>query len=737
MIRKILRWTILCCLGSSLFAQSTVKIEGIVSEAKSGLPLQDVNIYISGTGIGTVTDQRGRFQIERLFTGTYTLVASHIGYKSEQIVNIRIRQGQPQFLKISLKDKPLQMQSVAIAAERLAPSDNSRTIFISEQAIRESPAQSLTEILAAVPGIDIQSSGGRESSQKISIRGSETNQVLVLLDGVPVNDVLTGGSDLSNIPLHMVESIEVTRGAASSDQGNGAIGGSVHIRTRHTLKNMVQIKTSCASFGHRLFESTLSSHVKRVDFSLSYQSMKSDNDYTYSYQPLYEDRVQNSRINSDIHSRSAFAILSVNPGDHHASVMAHAMKSERGLPGRIDQWTGYARENNDRIILGVNYQWKDIDLSCRYHDFHIEQTNIWPSDSELKYRGPMQYHYSSKIKTHFQSASLSHDFGNCLQTRFKVDGRQLHFSDANLLSQTAGPVDSAEDNSFGAAFYPSIRLAAFRNFSLLRIDPAIRYDQIRVQDSDTERNHSQWSPSISLQTDFGRRNRLYLRTHFSKGFRAPTFADLFYQDLRIQGKPDLLPEKSVYREISSGLIAHAKGEWQLDWTRFFSDVEDLICWRLGSFETFRPYNTDAKISGTEWLAGYTSACEWLSCNLSYETLEPISQDPALTVHGKIIPYKPLQSLKTKLTIKMRSIQLMCHYRWIGKRYVTESNTLALDPYRLMDTSLTIHGNQARIGWDATFSVLNIMNTHYEIIYKMPLAPRSFLFDFTFSILPSP
>jgi iron complex outermembrane receptor protein len=76
--------TIFCSLLLLFFlrvnAQSLTKIEGYVF-SEDGLPLENVNVIISGSAVGTATDERGFFELQNLFAGEYTIAVNHIGYE--------------------------------------------------------------------------------------------------------------------------------------------------------------------------------------------------------------------------------------------------------------------------------------------------------------------------------------------------------------------------------------------------------------------------------------------------------------------------------------------------------------------------------------------------------------------------------------------------------------------------------------------------------------------------------
>ncbi|MRR50223.1 MAG: TonB-dependent receptor [Rhodocyclaceae bacterium] len=90
----------------------------------------------------------------------------------------------------------------------------------------------LPEILGSLPGVQINTNGGRGATGSISIRGSNSNHVLVLVDGQRVSSATTGTTAIEHLPADQIERIEVLRGPASSLYGADAVGGVIQIFTR-------------------------------------------------------------------------------------------------------------------------------------------------------------------------------------------------------------------------------------------------------------------------------------------------------------------------------------------------------------------------------------------------------------------------------------------------------------------------------------------------------------------------
>ncbi len=105
-------------------------------------------------------------------------------------------------------------------------------VVIDSQQIRDAAVSSLPELLRGAGGIEISQNGGPGTVSGLFLRGAKTSQTLILVDGVRMENALSGGGLPEYLPLAAIERIEIVRGPMSSLYGSGAIGGVIQIFTR-------------------------------------------------------------------------------------------------------------------------------------------------------------------------------------------------------------------------------------------------------------------------------------------------------------------------------------------------------------------------------------------------------------------------------------------------------------------------------------------------------------------------
>ena len=203
----------------------------------------------------------------------------------------------------------------------------------------------------------------------------------------------------------------------------------------------------------------------------------------------------------------------------------------------------------------------------------------------------------------------------------------------------------------------------------------------------------------------------------------PTFADLFYQDFRVQGKPDLAPEKSLNSEFGFGARFSFRLRFALDASFYHNKIDDMIVWRIGSFEFFRPYNTDAELSGQEYSLHMETPHSHASLELFYTRIKALNKNGNVTLYDKRLPYRPENSFKANLNINGGHWHSSLGWRVVGRRYVTEANTKEMPPYAVLDASLKWSMTVNKMELECHIIVLNLLDEEYQIIRNMPLPGR--------------
>ena len=145
---------------------------------------------------------------------------------------------------------PVLLDEVVVPLSRSpAPRDPTAAATVVEAERFAGELKGVAELAATAPGVAIRGYGGLGQLSTLSIRGSASGSVRVLLDGIPLDTAAGGGVDLSSIPLHWVDRVEVVRGAEGAYYGAGALGGAVNVVTLPAVAGKWGAEVTGGSFG--------------------------------------------------------------------------------------------------------------------------------------------------------------------------------------------------------------------------------------------------------------------------------------------------------------------------------------------------------------------------------------------------------------------------------------------------------------------------------------------------------
>ncbi len=203
------------------------RIEGKVTDAKTGEGLPGANAIVKGTYYGGTSDIEGDVKIDKVNPGLYTLEISLLGYKVVQFTSVKVEAGKTATFAAKLEETVLSIgQDIVIVGER--------PLFdIEETASRRSIGQQDIEAAAlkSVQSIVALQSGVVQADNEIHIRGGRSNENAYLVDGVSVQDPLAGNGFGLQISPAAIEEVEVLTGGYNAEYGQ-ATSGIVNITTR-------------------------------------------------------------------------------------------------------------------------------------------------------------------------------------------------------------------------------------------------------------------------------------------------------------------------------------------------------------------------------------------------------------------------------------------------------------------------------------------------------------------------
>ncbi|NLR91686.1 TonB-dependent receptor [Flammeovirga sp. SR4] len=225
----------LCMLSSTAFAQTL--ISGVLLEDTTNEPIIGANISVEGTTTGAISDFNGQFAFESKRTGKQTLNISFVGMKSiKKEVELN---GTP----IDLGEVQMASDAVGLAEVEVLASiaiDRKTPVAVAsidaEQIETKMGNQEFPQVLKSSPGVYVSGAGGGFGDSRISLRGFDSENVAVMINGVPVNDMENGKVYWSNWAGlgDVTKTMQVQRGLGASKLAVPSVGGTINILTKTT-----------------------------------------------------------------------------------------------------------------------------------------------------------------------------------------------------------------------------------------------------------------------------------------------------------------------------------------------------------------------------------------------------------------------------------------------------------------------------------------------------------------------
>ncbi len=550
--------------------------------------------------------------------------------------------------------------------------------LITREDIELSSANDLAELLTDFTSVNISSYGGVGANKNIRMRGSSSAQVLVMIDGRPINNPRDGQVDFSSIPLDNIERVELVHGPSSSLYGSQAMGGTVNIITKQPPEGEKPKTELLSSFGTFETYSETLLHGAKI------------NDFSYLVSGAYQSS-QGSRDNSEFNAKDFNVKLKYAISDRQKIAFNSGFyKNKSGAPGPITSPDTDDKQNkkSDYLDLGWNFQYDaKTEASARIYNNYdrldfIENTagSFWDTAN------------SRAVHT-TQARGINLQGSRFLTNNCRLIGGLDYI--ANFNNSTSS---SKHRYNVKAGFLES----QLKFFERLNLNLSVRVD-------DYSNFGTTVNPGLTFSTDITET----IRCHglFARSFRAPTFNDLYWPDEGwAKGNPNLVPEKGLTGEF--GIKTEINKYFTFDITYYRNAFSDLINWaQAGSI--WQPSNVNsALIDGIEFENSITFF-ENLLINLGYSYMSAIDNK-----RHKYLIYQPKQKLDFSIRLKETGDYLIeFKGQYTGVRFHDASNNIKVKPF------LTLGFNASKKfsnGLTFFVSMDNLIGKKYQVIKDYPV-----------------
>ncbi|MBB3799980.1 vitamin B12 transporter [Xanthomonas arboricola] len=589
------------------------------------------------------------------------------------------------------------LDEVVVTASRTAQTQDQTlapVTVIDRAQIERRQVTALQDLLRGEAGVSLANNGGPGKPTSLFLRGTESDQVVVLIDGVRIGSATSGGAALQDLPIEQIERIEIVRGPFSSLYGSEALGGVIQIFTRRPQGSFVPMLSVAAG----------SNNARRYGAGLAGRS-EGDLGEAGGWYSVNAVHDETDGINAYLDTSSS-AYDPDRDGYRNDSLSAQGgWRFNRQWDADVHALRAQSRNDYDGSVFGGN-------LSKGVQQAVGGRVRYAPTDA-------LKFTASVGGSSDFSDAYYDGAYVSTYDTRRKQGSLQADITTAPGLL-TVG-FDWQRDAIASSDNYDADSRIDRAAFAQWQQSFGAQSVQASLRRNDNSQFGGKTTGSLLWGWDFA--EHLRLTASYGTAFKAPTFNELYYPDF---GNPLLGPETSNSAEL--GLRGRYDwGTWTL--SAFQTRISDLIAYDASLVDAAHPFgqpnNIDkARIRGAE--AGYETALAGWTLRGALTWLAP--QADGEVGHGNWLPRRARQSGRIDADRTVGAFGVGASLFGSGKRFDDLANTERLAGYGLLDLRMSYAINT---DWKVQFTANNVFDRRYETARWYAQPGRNYLLTFRY------
>lgn len=557
---------------------------------------------------------------------------------------------------------------------------NQNITVITREEIQNSPAKSIDEILQQIPGMDIRRRGANGVQSDLGFRGSSFEQVLLLLNGIRMNDSQTGHNSM-NLPIDLedVERIEVIKGPGARRFGQNAFAGVINIITKTHIGKRVKISAEGGDYESYGFG--MNAQLGNEKFSNSLQANTNSS--------------QGYMHNTDYEIRNIFYQSKLNIKDGDLRLQAGFSEKKFGANGFYSspKATEQYEETQASVVSLAHQQ--------TFGKLKLHSNIYWR-------RGQDMYLFNRGKPEIYRNMHIGNNVGGEVNSSYEwglgTTGVGVELRKEFLASNNLG-----DRNRFVSQVFFEHHFSFFDK--KLNISPGFSW-------ANYSKEGNFFYPGLDVGYSFNQSNKIY--GNISKVSRVPTFTDLYYISKTEVGNVNLLPENAVSAEVgyqfqNKNLLAKISGFMRnssnsIDWIKNTLDDPIWYAQNVGNINT----------KGIE-IELNQRVLSWLKYTAGYTYL-----DNEFKASDEFVSRYVLENLKHQFIAKLETKFLKNFTNEIIYRYNEREN---LGSYNLLDEKISFVKNN----FSVYVLINNLTNTSYTETFGVQMPKRWFHVGFSYTI----
>lgn len=597
------------------------------------------------------------------------------------------------FAQTATYDTTLQIQEIEIKDSRLTnfTSGNSTD----SMAVSVASGLNLPQLLEYHSSLFIRSYG-LGSLATTSLRGGSSSHTAVLWNGINLQSPTNGVVDLALLPAFFSDSVYVQYGGNSALWGSGAMGGTIHLKSKRVQKGVsAHLWGEVGSFRQFQQGGEVSVSSKKLSTRIKLWNQSAENDFSFNNRTKFNnpEEIQSNAALS-IQGATLEQTLQSNVGAFQLS--GWWQQSDREIPPSLTVNQSNANQEDESIRLSL--QWKkafgthSLSIQSAYLNdrllFEDEAINLVSNSRSIQYHSTIQHETLVKNRVQLLSG-LQHILEHAETDNY------LDIPQRNRLSLATS---AKWNNRVGnLTLLASGRQEWTSTTGLVPFIPSLS---------------SIWQASPFIE----------IKATVNRSFRLPTFNDLFWQP---GGNPNLKSEIGWAQELTT-TIQSSKGKPSFSVVVFNKNLDNQIVWQPTERGYWAPFNLQGVwIRGTELSSSYHKQMGKfrLLGRVSYQFLK--ASQTSQEAESNAMLYTPENQYRFMLNLQYKKMELNYLHQITGKRYITTDFSRELPHYQTANLSINSEVVFNKIVSKIWFSIDNIWNEQYEVIAFRPMPGRNF------------
>jgi vitamin B12 transporter len=595
------------------------------------------------------------------------------------------------------QDTPVDLPNMVVTATRSETATNqlatAATVYTRED-IDRLQVRTLPELLRGSAGLDVTQDGGYGKTSSVFMRGTNSDHVLVLIDGIKVGSATLGTSPFEFVPLDQVERVEITRGPSSSLYGSEAIGGVIQIFTRKGNKGAkdqqnekpnISLDAGGGSYNSYRIAGNISGKIQNTWYNIGSSSFSSQG--FNSQQPTFGPYGVNQPDHDGYNNAAVNARVGHHFDAHNTDIEAFFTRAQGDT-----RYDGLS-QNKTNFIEQVAGTTLSSDIMDNWRTtVRLGQSLDW----QTQY-APNTGAFASRFNTSRWNATWLN--------QFKItDAHELMIGSDYRLDQVNSDTQYDKNSRYDVGVFTQLKSRFWDNHFL---NASVRWDENQafgnaVTGNIGWRDNWQWDKNNTISTF----------ASFGNAFKAPTFNELYYPNF---GNANLKAEQSKSVEIGLAGDHHKWLQWEL--RAYHTTINNLIntVMNPNTFLYSAQNVNKAQIDGLE--AGISTQIQGWNSKLNMNVLNP--RDKATNL---LLPSRTTQTLSFDLSKSFGAFDVGSYIMAQNNRYNDAANTTRVAGYVTVDFRTVYHITN---NWQLSAKLNNVLDERYQTVNTYNTAGRNF------------